>query len=173
MAKMIRSKADENIILSAIGSTEDYSKFKSSQRQIVIVELLKTTNNFCPFTGDWFPKARNWTIEHFYYPKSVNRDKEMDWKYWIHCVSDGNKNFSKNSYDHTNVYSPEVVDYCDVLEYVEFTGYIRPKNTDDAKALNTINRFKLNHPLLVKCRKSWFDDKEKYENEPFPFCEYF
>ena len=152
---------------------KSYSKFKSAQKQIVISELLKTTDNFCPFTGDLSPKARNWTIEHFYYPKSENKDKEMNWKYWIHCISDANKNFSRNNFDYHNVYSPEEVNYCDVLVYVEFTGYIRPKDTSDLKALNTIIRFKLNHPDLVKSRKDWFEDKDLYQNKPFPFCEYF
>jgi hypothetical protein len=170
MAKMIRIKADYERVKNAIGKVTKYKKISTDNKKIIIEELLKTTDNFCPFTGDLSPKARNWTIEHFYERQSNGR-RCTDWTNFIHCVSDANINFD-SQYDYPYVYCPEKVDYIKVLR-CNLLGEIEPINTGDELAENTIIRFGLNHPQKIKCRNDWFNDKDKYKGEPFPFSEYF
>ena len=172
MAKMYRNKADFAKVKKVLGKKTKYSSLTTSEREIILEELLKTTNGFCPFTGSMYPKDRNWTIEHFYHCQARFPEKQCDWNNFIHCVGDANQNFDPQL-DYPNVYSPEDVDYVEVLIYNLLTGEILPKKINDQKAKNTIERFKLNQKAKCDCRKDWFEDKNKYQNEPFPFCEYF
>ncbi len=168
--KMDRKKANLETIHKAIGKKEKYTSLKTEDKTIIINELLKTTNNFCPFTGDLSPKTRSWTIEHFYHRQS-NKQRETDWFNFIHCVADANINFD-SKYNYPNVYSPEEVDYLDVL-VCNLLFEIEPKITEDAKAKNTIIRYDLNNPRKIKSREDWFDDIKKYNlKPPFPFSEY-
>ena len=169
---MDRSKADFEKVKKVIGKKTKYSSLTTKDRDIILEELRKTTNNFCPFSGDWHPKCRNWSVEHFYFCQSRFPKKQCDWNNLIHCVGDANQNFDIKL-DYPCVYSPEEINYLEVLIYNEFTGEILPKALNDERAKNTIIRFKLNQKPKCDCRKSWFKDRNMYQNEPFPFSEYF
>lgn len=163
---MDRKKANLNKIKLVIGKKTKYSSLTAENKEIILEELRKTTNNFCPFTGDWHPKCRNWSIEHFYFCQSRFPEKQCEWTNFIHCVGDANVNFAIEL-DYPNVYSPEEIDYLEVLMCNIFTGKILPKNQDDQKAQNTIKRFSLNSKPKCDSRKNWFKDKNKWQ---FLFC---
>ena len=176
MAKVDRSKADYKIIKKVIGKKLQYSSLSSEDKTKIKEELLKTTNYFCPFTGAWFPKERDWTIEHFY-PKSIAEYKhlQLEWTNLFHCIGDANLSEIRyrQDWDPPNVYSPEEIDYLDVLTCDTFYFEIKPMNLDDQQAINTIARYNLNSKSKKQARESWFADRYKFQNEDYPFCEYF
>lgn len=174
MAKVDRSKANYELIKKTIGKKLQYSSLDTHDKQIIIKELLKTTNNFCPFTGTLSPIERSWTIEHFY-PQCRFKEKQLDWINLFHCIGDANLSEIqyRQEWDPPSVYSPEEVDYVQVLICDMYSFQIKPIDSNDQKAINTIARYNLNSIGKKQSREYWFRNKDKYLNEYHPFYEYF
>ena len=182
MAKLNRTKADMNLVNSTIKNKKKYNSLKTNERDIILIELRKTTDQVCPFSGDTFPKNIDWTIEHFY-PKGIPKyeHRELDWSNLFHCVRYANVNFVINNeieaLIYPNVYSPDEIDYVSILIFNPLTGEIEASLEDDQRAINTILRYRLNSDNLIKkrldCYEDYFDDKERYLSKKQPFYEYF
>ena len=180
MAKMIRNKANAEIIKKIIGKKTNYSSLSVDDRKNILIELLKTTNQFCPFTGLIFPEYMDFTIEHFYYQQARFPKKQLDWNNWIPCARNANKPpITKKDFieefDYPNVYSPEKVDYIDVLEYNPLNDEIRPKKSSNISiAMNTIKRFGLNDYNKKVAREHYFKRRKNGEinTSKYCFCEY-
>ena len=182
MAKLDRSKANMNLIKNAIRKQKVYDNICKKDKTIILLELRKTTEQVCPFTGDTYPQNIDWTIEHFY-PKSIAEYKhlQLEWTNLFHCVRYANINFLNEErlgdLIYPNIYSPDETDYSTIFIFNPVTGKIRNKFDNDQRANNTIRRYKLNSLDLIEKRKCCYEDycnnKEYYKNKKQPFYEYF
>jgi len=169
---MNRDLADPEKIEAHIASKKKYKSLTTKNREIIISELRKTTNQFCPFCGNLGDYVDTWTIEHFYESQQKNPQRQCDWYNFIHASAVVNHPFDF-SLEYPNVYSPEEVDFAQIFEMNILLFYIQPKDLDDQKAWNTIRRFKLNSGNLINQRKLWWKNKSDYLiTSEYPYCEY-
>ncbi len=174
---MIREKANAEIIQKIIGKKTKYDSLSVNDRENILIELLKTTNQFCPFTGFLYPQYPDFSIEHFYYQQARFPEKQLDWNNWIPCARNANKppitkKDFKEEFDYPDVYSPEDIDYVDILKYNPLNFEIVPKNDNDEKATNTIKRFGLNDYNKKDAREDYFNRRKNGEFNSSKYCFY-
>ena len=168
--KINRDLANLDIVNSILFKKTSYRTL--ARKNELLEELLKTTEEHCPFSGVLYDIFYSFNVEHFY-PKSIYLEKQCEWENLMPCASIHNKNFGKDkNLLYPNVYSPNEVDYVEKLKYNAITGKIEPRTSNDQVALNTIKRYYLNDKNVINARKTAFNYYKKYQ-EKQNFYEYF
>lgn len=174
MAKVIRAKANQEMVIEMLKKYSSYDKISQKDRTTLRQELLKTTDNLCPFSGGY--AGMYFTVEHFK-PKGDDKHKylQLEWKNLFPCLACCNR---RTTFDNNNPpYNPEEVDYVDVISFNSITNSFEPKLKNDKQAQETIRKYVLTNDNQDLVANITFHLEARQEGrytkgDKYPFYEY-
>jgi hypothetical protein len=173
MARLVLNETAKNEIQSILAKYKSYTTFGSSKNYLIVLEkLIKSCNDFCPFTGVLYPD-RKFSIEHFHFRHSTNSQEDLTLENLYPCCQDANVPTKQRSL----TLDPKIIDYVDRL-YIDTSDFlVKPKDENDKEAKDTIEQFSLNkNNQLQTNRMSEYNKKFIFKTNSatkYSFSEYF